>query len=118
MTYQKISSRQPYKKKGHKRSEMDLTMEIMEKIRLGKIKRLTVEERDKLDKEYQVGKYRPYNINIERIKQLEQETREEYSAVMKEAQSKRNINRRGSTCITKKSIQREEERIKHELENG
>ena len=93
----------------------------MEQIKLGKIKKLTPDQRDELDKKYQVGKYRPYQIDWERIKQLEKETREEYSAIMKGAHAKRDFNNRAGYNKAgngKKQQAAELERLKQEFENG
>ena len=87
----------------------------MEQIKSGKVKKLTPEERDELERKYQVGKYRPYQIDWDRIKQLEKDTREEYSNIMKEAQAKRY---KPEKYNSKKTSKQEEERLKHELENG
>lgn len=95
-----------------------MTMEIMEQIKLGKVKKLTSEERDELEQKYQVGKYRPYQIDWERIKQLEKETREEYSEIMKGAHARRVDTRKSYTKTGKKQQAAELERLKHELENG
>lgn len=120
MNYQKTSSRLPYKKvkKKNKRSELEMALEIMEQIRLGKLKPLMSDERDKLEQEYQVGKYRPYEIDWERIKQLEKETREEYSEIMKGAHSRRLGTRTNYVKTGKKQQAAEFERLKQELENG
>ena len=90
----------------------------MEQIKLGKVKKLTPEERDELDKKYQVGKYRPYQIDWERIKQLEKETREEYSEIMKGAHARRLGTRIDYSKTGKRQQEAELERLKQELENG
>ena len=120
MTYQKTSNRQPYQKKGKKKSEIDIVLITMEQIRLGKLKPLMPDERDKLEQKYQIGKYRPYTIDLERIKQLEKETREEYSEIMRNAHSNRNYgyfdkNKSGGG---KKQLEAERQKLISELENG
>ena len=90
----------------------------MEQIKLGKVKKLTPEERDELDRKYQVGKYRPYQVDWERIKQLEKETREEYSEIMKAAYTASRKPVGSGRGSGKKQQAAELERLKQELENG
>lgn len=92
-------------------------MEIMDKIRDGKLKPTPPDVRDAFDKKCQIGKYRPWQVDPKRIKELEENTREELSAIMTEAQSKRiQVSRR--TYSTKKNNRKELERLKSEIENG
>ena len=93
----------------------------MEQIKVGKVKPLAPEERDKLECEYQIGKYRPFEINWEHAKQLAKEQREDYIKVMSEAHSKRAANmNRGyvKSGQGKRQKEAEFERLKHEIENG
>jgi len=94
--------------------------QIIAEIKSKKYKPLSLEERDELDRKYQIGKYRPYTIDMERLKQLDIETREEYRSIMAEAYVKRahkpsGYNKGGQG---KRQKEAEYERLKNELENG
>jgi len=104
-------------KKKNKLNDWERTLITMDQIKSGKIKQLTTEERDELDKKCQIGKYRPWQVDPKRIKELEKKTQEELSAIMIKAQSNRiQVSRR--TYSTKKNNRSEIERIKSEIENG
>lgn len=92
--------------------------EVITEIKKKKYKPLTVEERDELEREYQIGKHRPYTIDMERLKQLDVETREEYKSIMQDAYAKRTVKPVGRSGGGKKQLEAEYERLKLELENG
>ena len=91
---------------------------MIAEIKSKKYKPLSSEERDELERKYQIGKYRPYTIDVERLKQLDIETREEYRSIMQEAYTKRTTKPVGKIGGGKKQKEAEFERLKHELENG
>jgi len=121
MTYKKITNRPQYKHKNKKLNDWERTQIIMDQIKSGKIKQLTSEERDELDKEYQVGKYRPWVYNKQRMNELEKQVSTEHSIKMSEAHSKpeANYNRGHAKKYNGKKQQAKElERLKSEIENG
>jgi len=52
------------------------TLMVMDQIRLGKIKLLTAEERDELERKYEVGKYRKWVYNDADVKAAEEKSKE------------------------------------------
>jgi hypothetical protein len=91
----------------------------MQDVKERKVKPLTPEERDKLARKYEIGKYRPYEIDWERAKQLVKDTREELSIKFSEVRKSVNKNREYKSYGSgKKQKETELQRLKLEIENG
>lgn len=72
----KIKKRPQGLKYKNRKSELDVMLEVMEQIKTGKIKPLTSEQRDELEKKYEVGKYRKWVYSEKRMDKIMAEIKE------------------------------------------
>lgn len=95
---------------------MEFLYDVMDKIKNRKFKPLSAEQRDELERKYEVGKYRKWAYDEQRCREILVETQEINSRCG--SSGPRPQYNKPETYTTKKQQEEERKKIILEIENG